>query len=184
MSRGVEAFWRAGQRALLACAVAGVCVAVSVAAQVPETLPAGEGREVVRTKCLTCHDAELIVQQRLTRPGWVRELEKMERWGAVLTAGERATAADYLAQHFPQRGRASAAAAPAPAAPGAAPDAGQSVLERRCLGCHQSDLIEQQRLDRAAWGRELDKMVRWGAVVTDAERGDLLAYLAARFGQR
>ncbi len=184
MSRGVEAFWRAGQRALLACAVAGVCVAVSVAAQVPETLPAGEGREVVRTKCLTCHDAELIVQQRLTRPGWVRELEKMERWGAVLTAGERATAADYLAQHFPQRGRASAAAAPAPAAPGAAPDAGQSVLERRCLGCHQSDLIEQQRLDRAAWGRELDKMVRWGAAVTDAERGDLLAYLAARFGQR
>lgn len=184
MSRGVEAFWRAGQRALLACAVAGVCVAVSVAAQAPETLPAGEGREVVRTKCLTCHDAELIVQQRLTRPGWVRELEKMERWGAVLTAGERATAADYLAQHFPQRGRASAAAAPAPAAPGTAPDAGQSVLERRCLGCHQSDLIEQQRLDRAAWGRELDKMVRWGAAVTDAERGDLLAYLAARFGQR
>ena len=183
MSRaGVGAFWRAGQRALLACAVAGVCVVVPAAAQQPETLPAGEGREVVRAKCLVCHDAELIVQQRLTRPGWVRELEKMERWGAVLTAGERATAADYLAQHFPQRGRASVAAAPA--APGASPDAGQSALERRCLGCHQSDLIEQQRLDRAGWGRELDKMVRWGAVVTDAERGDLLAYLAARFGQR
>ncbi|MFN7917961.1 MAG: hypothetical protein U0Q55_21620 [Vicinamibacterales bacterium] len=161
----------------VACAIllAGVTV---LAAQSQATLPADTGSDVVRAKCLGCHEADLIVQQRLARPGWVRELDKMERWGAVLTAAEKNTAADYLARHFP------AVRSGEPAAPAAGvPDAGKATLEQRCLGCHGVDLVEQQRLDRAGWGRELDKMVRWGATIPAADRDALTTYLTTRYGR-
>jgi hypothetical protein len=50
---------------------------------------------------------------------------------------------------------------------------GSEILKNRCVSCHQTDLITAQRLSPAAWGRELDKMIRWGAVVDATER-DLL----------
>lgn len=172
---------RHGARAFVsALCVVILCVSVRVAAQSPAVLPADAGSEIVRTKCLGCHEADLIVQQRLGRPGWVRELDKMERWGAVLTAAEKNGAADYLAKHFPAVRSTDTSTVVAPAAL----DAGKATLEQRCLSCHGVDLVEQQRLDRAGWGRELDKMVRWGASIPAAERDGLTTYLTTRFGRR
>ena len=51
-------------------------------------------------------------------------------------------------------------------------------LTPQCLLCHESDLITQQKLSRAAWSRELDKMIRWGAVVAPDERERMLDALA------
>jgi cytochrome c553 len=51
-----------------------------------------------------------------------------------------------------------------------------------CLACHGVDLITQQRLSAAAWEREVDKMVRWGAAVGPDRKAALSADLAARFG--
>lgn len=178
----VRADDREGRRLGARASVAAVCVlaltaAVRLAAQSPGALPADGGSEIVRAKCLGCHEADLIVQQRLARPGWVRELDKMERWGAVLTAAEKNTAADYLAKHFaPVRNSDAVGTA-------AVLDAGKASIDQRCLGCHQADLIEQQRLDRAGWGRELDKMVRWGATVPAGERDAMVSYLSTRFGR-
>jgi hypothetical protein len=45
-------------------------------------------------------------------------------------------------------------------------------------------LITQQRLTREGWGREVDKMVRWGARVPPEERGTLVEFLASRWGVR
>lgn len=176
-----EARLRAARACVLALCVTALCVAVRVEAQSPRALPADAGSDVVSAKCLGCHEADLIVQQRLGRPGWVRELDKMERWGAVLTASEKTTAADYLAKHFPPVRSADGAATAAP--PAALLDAGKGTLDQRCLGCHGADLVEQQRLDRAGWGRELDKMVRWGATIPAAERDALITYLSTRFGR-
>ncbi|MGQ0734471.1 MAG: hypothetical protein ACT4QD_12550 [Acidobacteriota bacterium] len=61
------------------------------------------------------------------------------------------------------------------------PGPGRDVVSARCLGCHESDLMRQQRLSRAAWGRSIDKMLRWGAVVEPGEREPLLDYLSANF---
>lgn len=58
---------------------------------------------------------------------------------------------------------------------------GRDVLVARCVSCHESDLISSQRLSRAGWGRSLDKMVRWGAIVDATDREPLLDYLAAHF---
>ena len=52
--------------------------------------------------------------------------------------------------------------------------------ERSCIPCHSLRLVHSQRLSRAAWSRELDKMAGWGAKYTD--RDALLEYLTANYG--
>ena len=47
--------------------------------------------------------------------------------------------------------------------------------------CHGTSLIAQQRLDRDAWGREIDKMMRWGAEVPPAEKDAFINYLTSLF---
>jgi DMSO/TMAO reductase YedYZ molybdopterin-dependent catalytic subunit len=66
-------------------------------------LPADEDTALVRQKCLVCHDADLIAQQRLNEAGWSRELDKMARWGATATDDERRRLLGYLVRHFPPR---------------------------------------------------------------------------------
>jgi cytochrome c5 len=138
-------------------------------------LPQGRGRDAVAARCLTCHEADLIMQQRLSRMGWSRELDKMIRWGAVVDAAEREPMLDYLSAHFP----------PKPVPGHIVATAGtEMVYKRACFTCHDDDLIEAQRLTRAGWMREVDKMIRWGAIVHDSEKDALVEYLAARYPPR
>ena len=60
---------------------------------------------------------------------------------------------------------------------------GEAVYQSACRVCHDDDLVEQQRLSEAGWGRTVDKMVQWGARVDSDRRASLLRYLASRFGQ-
>ena len=59
---------------------------------------------------------------------------------------------------------------------------GKKVLDTRCLACHDTSLISQQRLTIPGWTREVDKMIGWGAGVADEEKRSLIEYLAAHFG--
>jgi len=140
-----------------------------------QELPAGPGRDAVMTRCLACHEIDLIVQQRLSTPGWTREVDKMVRWGAVVEPGEREPMIGYLSRHFGVR---PAASRPSP------PDNVEATYKRACLGCHEGDIIEGQRLPRAGWTRTVEKMIRWGAAVDDSEKSSLVDYLAGRFPVR
>jgi DMSO/TMAO reductase YedYZ molybdopterin-dependent catalytic subunit len=66
-------------------------------------LPSDSDVSLVRQKCLVCHDADLIAQQRLSEAGWSREIDKMIRWGASLTDDERGRLLGYVVRHFPSR---------------------------------------------------------------------------------
>ncbi len=50
-----------------------------------------------------------------------------------------------------------------------------------CLGCHNEDLIRGQKLTRAQWEREVDKMMRWGAQVPGDQKTGLIDYLTTKF---
>jgi mono/diheme cytochrome c family protein len=56
---------------------------------------------------------------------------------------------------------------------------GRQEEQRACLPCHSLRLVDSQRLSAAAWGKELDKMQRWGAVIGD--RKLLLDYLSQEY---
>lgn len=57
---------------------------------------------------------------------------------------------------------------------------GKEEEKRQCLACHGLRIINVQRLPRAGWERELDKMIRWGAAIND--RNALMEYLVANYG--
>lgn len=82
--------------------------------------------------------------------------------------------------------RLNATATPKPiTAPAAAP-AGEvpAVLKQTCLGCHGIESIEQHRMNRTQWEREVEKMQRWGARVTPENKDALVDYLANRYPYR
>lgn len=56
-------------------------------------------------------------------------------------------------------------------------------VKQTCVGCHGQDMIAGQRLTRAQWEREVDKMARWGAQVKPEDRADLIDFLARTFGK-
>jgi len=59
-------------------------------------------------------------------------------------------------------------------------DRGKQEEARTCVPCHSLRIVHSQRLSRAAWGRELDKMSGWGTKIGD--RDALLEYLVATYG--
>ena len=171
---------RARLSSCLSVAVAVWLVSAGVSAQsadaalrttAPPELPAGAGADIARMGCLTCHDAALIVQQRLSRDGWAREVEKMIGWGAVVDSADRIGLVDYLTRHFGPAGTGWLTAQ--------ASATGEALVRTRCLTCHDDRLIVQQRLDAAGWGRVVDKMIGWGAAVSTAERAALVEHLAS-----
>jgi hypothetical protein len=70
-------------------------------AQQGPRLPAASIEPKVRTACAECHDAQMLLQQRLSRGTWTKEVDKMVRWGAVVDPKDRDAIIDYLSTNFP-----------------------------------------------------------------------------------
>jgi hypothetical protein len=65
-----------------------------------EDLPAGPMQAKATTSCLECHEARIILQQRLNKGAWTKEVDKMIKWGAVVDASDRDALIDYLSTNF------------------------------------------------------------------------------------
>lgn len=65
-----------------------------------EELPSGSMHDKAMTACTECHEARIIVQQRLGRAAWAKELDKMVKWGAVVERSDRDALIDYLSSNF------------------------------------------------------------------------------------
>jgi hypothetical protein len=44
-----------------------------------------------------------------------------------------------------------------------------------------ASIIRQQRLSEKVWTKELNKMIKWGALVDPADHGALIEYLSVNF---
>lgn len=67
----------------------------------PSELPEGPMQAKATTACLECHEARIIVQQRLSKPAWTKEVDKMVKWGAVVEPQDHDPLVDYLSSNFP-----------------------------------------------------------------------------------
>jgi hypothetical protein len=65
-----------------------------------EDLPPGPMQAKATTACTECHEARIIVQQRLSKAAWSKEVDKMVKWGAVVHAGDHDALIDYLSENF------------------------------------------------------------------------------------
>ncbi len=72
----------------------------SAPANVTADLPAGAMQAKATTACLECHEARIILQQRLSKAAWTKEVDKMTKWGAVVDPADRDALVDYLSTDF------------------------------------------------------------------------------------
>lgn len=121
-----------------------------------------------------CHGPNLIAQQRLDRNGWTRELDKMIRWGAEVPANEREALLDFLVRSFGVN-------RPRPNTNLALPTGkGSDIALVSCMSCHDDRPLQRLRgADRAAWEREVDKMIKLGAYVPTARKAELVDYFVS-----
>jgi competence protein ComEA len=72
---------------------------VSVLAQSPD-LPPSDVKDKVVKACTACHSADIIVQQRLSKGTWSKEMDKMTKWGASVNPADRDAIIEYLSVNF------------------------------------------------------------------------------------
>jgi len=124
-----------------------------------------------------CHGPSLIAQQRLDRNGWTREVEKMMRWGAGVAPADKEELINYLARTFNSN-------RPLPNTFKAVPPGkGSDLFQTYCLGCHDDRPITSRKLDKAAWTRVVEDMIKWGAYVPTSRKAELIDYLTTQWGR-
>jgi mono/diheme cytochrome c family protein len=63
-------------------------------------LPPGDMQAKATTACLECHEARIILQQRLSQGAWTKEVDKMTKWGALVDPADRDALIAYLSSNF------------------------------------------------------------------------------------
>jgi cytochrome c5 len=97
---GVSAGCRtAGGRASDADPSLKAVVARSEAAEIA-ALPDGPARTLVTERCLICHSAGLLIQQRKDAAAWDRTVAQMRAWGSPIQDDEQKLLVAYLSEHF------------------------------------------------------------------------------------
>ncbi len=79
-------------------------VVVPVEAAEIAALPDGPGKALVTERCLLCHGAGLLEQQRKDAAAWGRTVTQMRAWGTPIQDEDQAALIAYLAEHFGPRG--------------------------------------------------------------------------------
>ena len=57
----------------------------------------------------------------------------------------------------------------------------RQLVMQNCLICHSAQIISSQRLAPKTWLAEVNKMIKYGAPVQDADKQVIADYLAASF---
>lgn len=65
-----------------------------------QTLPPGEGHDLVAKACTQCHDASVVASQKMTASQWADTVKQMVSNGASVTAGDFDRIVAYLAKNF------------------------------------------------------------------------------------
>jgi hypothetical protein len=91
--------------AVMALASISISAFSQPAAKPVEDLPAGAMKAKATAGCLGCHEARIIMQQRLTKAAWTKEVDKMMKWGAAVDGNDHDALVDYLSTNFsPDKG--------------------------------------------------------------------------------
>lgn len=85
--------------AIVPSALLVACCVWAQSAHVPQ-LPAGPIQAKATTACAECHETRIILQQRLSKAAWTKEVDKMVKWGAVVDSQDRDAFIDYFSANF------------------------------------------------------------------------------------
>lgn len=160
-----------------------------------------DAKKIAENACLSCHQEEMLQQQRLTKAQWEKTVNKMSGWGANLEEADKPALIAYLADTYgPDAGPftpPTVEATPTLALVDAIDDGdyangnaekGKATYTDKCSGCHGPEglghigvrLVDRPFLYRA---KDVADLVRKGkgkmppAVVEPRDLADILAHL-------
>ncbi|OAI44161.1 hypothetical protein AYO43_02405 [Nitrospira sp. SCGC AG-212-E16] len=165
-----------------------------------------DSKRLLIARCAVCHSTDLIVQQRLTLPQWIKTLNKMERWGAQVSSAEQTQLANYLvaryhpgasgsleqtAQDFLEAPVTEPAIHPGMSEhPEGRPDHGQRLFGQNCVPCHgpaamggmgpklaKNPILTDERRFWATVRQGRGAMPAWSAMLNAQEIADIQAWL-------
>ena len=82
------------------CVVLGGTISVFSQGDEEAQLPDGTAKAIAENACVSCHEARIIVQQRLSKATWAKEVDKMTKWGAEVDPKDHDALIDYLSTNF------------------------------------------------------------------------------------
>ena len=136
-----------------------------------ESMPEGQGKEVVASICAGCHSLETVLTQRRSQEEWGNTISEMIARGAQIFTEEVDTIISYLGEHY---GAQAGSGAPRPA--------GEELFRSKCFQCHGEGMWKDLRQDRRSWEGTLYRMVGRGALWTEEEISTMAGYLAQTNG--
>ncbi len=166
-------------------------------AELMESMPEDEGRELVTSLCVGCHSLATVLSTGKGEEGWRDTINNMISRGAQIFDDETETILGYLTRHYgAETGPASSSLdPPAPVTVkessesvamqnvgDSADHPGQAVLAAKCGQCHGPGTWQDLRLDRSGWEVVLYSMVGRGALWTEEEIHGMAEYLAQDYG--
>ena len=157
----------------------GAIACVWLAAGTPlqaQTLPQGEGRDLVATACSQCHSLGVIMAGRDGPVGWKRHVYNMVLRGAQLTPREADTVIQYLIANFGP-GAPVAPSAPLPSG------AGKELVETRCAVCHDLERVTIVKRQKRDWETIVSNMYERRGMSAPDEVRTITSYLVAQFGR-
>jgi len=170
-------------RILLSGALLAVFFAICVAATTParaqtaQTLPSGEGRDIVAVACTQCHTLNPLTAMRDGPVGWKRHVYNMVIRGAQLTPRDVDTVLQYLNTNFGP-GQSLPPAKPVTLAPGA----GKELVETRCALCHDLERVTAAKRQKREWPGVVANMFDRFDLAAPDEASAISSYLAANYG--
>jgi mono/diheme cytochrome c family protein len=100
-------------------------------------LPQGPNRDLVYSRCRTCHDLQYVVESAgITSDNWEALIEDMGQYGLRIPADERQKIVQYLVTYL---GAGGPKAAPPSQQVAQTPADGKAVFARQCSACHQAE---------------------------------------------
>ncbi|HEY4265950.1 MAG TPA: hypothetical protein VGM72_11580 [Micropepsaceae bacterium] len=93
-------------RSLAAAALALSGAAALVAAAIPalaQSLPNGNGKELVATICTSCHDLSPVTEGGFSKDDWNMVIKSMIEMGADIKPDQATVLVNYLATNFPPK---------------------------------------------------------------------------------
>jgi hypothetical protein len=92
----------------LLCLLSAAAVLSIASLQAQTTLPDGNGKQIVQTNCVACHELLRITNAGHTRDEWDTVVHNMIMMGAELKPEQVSVVTNYLASNFPPKARSNA----------------------------------------------------------------------------
>jgi len=146
------------------------------------TLPPGEGRDLVAVACGQCHGLRTITLLRDGPAGWKKTVDEMTLRGAPIEQQETETIVQYLSNNFgPSAGpmQSGLTVPNLPAGPGSA------LVQSHCTLCHDLGRVTGVQRTKDEWdGTVKNMMSRISNMATPAEMQMMATYLTSQFGKK